>query len=101
MNILKTSVSTLCMCLFVVFTNQAQTKKTVSQGYVLEGTITGLEDGTTVKLIPGATHSSEPAVAETTLKGGKFSFKGKLNEPRLFYFEFGKSKGYLNAIRKF
>lgn len=80
---------------------RAQKKKTTAPAavsYNIEGIITGVADGTTVKLIPGATHSSELPVAETTLKEGKFNFTGKLNEPRFFYIVFGKSKGFIPLI---
>lgn len=82
----------------VSYYHHAQTKKAAPTSYTLEGSIKGLEDGTAVKLIPGATHSSEVAVAETTSKDGKFIFSGKLNEPRLFYLEFGKNKGYIPVL---
>ncbi|PIF29685.1 uncharacterized protein DUF4369 [Flavobacterium sp. 9] len=101
MNTIKFKVIGLCICLFAFSNNiLAQKKKpaVASTSYNLEGNITGLEDGTTIKLIPGATHSSESAVAETTLKDGKFTFTGKLNEPRLFYLEFGKNKGYIPVL---
>ena len=101
MNTIKFKVIGLCICLFAFSSNiQAQKKKpaVAATSYNLEGNITGLEDGTTIKLIPGATHSSESAVAETTIKDGKFTFAGKLNEPRLFYLEFGKNKGYITVL---
>ncbi|WP_337965899.1 TlpA disulfide reductase family protein [uncultured Flavobacterium sp.] len=101
MNTIKFKVIGLCICLFAFSNNiQAQKKKpaVAETSYNLEGNITGLEDGTTIKLIPGATHSSESAVAETTIKDGKFTFTGKLNEPRLFYLEFGKNKGYIPVL---
>lgn len=101
MNTIKFKVIGLCICLFAFSNNsQAQKKKpaVAATSYNFEGNITGLEDGTTIKLIPGATHSSESAVAETTIKGGKFTFTGKLNEPRLFYLEFGKNKGYIPVL---
>lgn len=71
---------------------------TTASSYTIEGNIAGLEEGTAVKLIPGATHSSELPVAETTLKDGKFAFTGKLNEPRFFYISFGKSKGSIPVM---
>lgn len=80
---------------------QAQKKKTASPAaasYTIEGNITGLTDGTAVKLVPGATHSSELPVAETALKDGKFTFSGKLNESRFFYVVFGKSKGNISVM---
>src|SRR5690606_15736389 len=50
------------------------------------------------KLLPGATHSNEKAVAETTVENGEFSFSGKLEEPRLFYVVFGDNQGFINAV---
>lgn len=82
----------------VSYNNQAQTKKATPTSYILEGSIKGLEDGTEVKLVPGATHSSEPAVAETILKEGKFTFTGKLKEPRFFYVVLGKNKAYIPVL---
>lgn len=82
-------------------TTIAQKKKVTTPAatsYSIEGNITGLADGTTVKLIPGATHSSETPVAETAVKDGKFTFTGKLNEPRFFYIVFGKNKGFVNLM---
>jgi thiol-disulfide isomerase/thioredoxin len=99
MNTIKYKIFALCLGLSMVsYSNQAQTKKAAPQSYTLEGNIKGLEDGTTIQLIPGATHSSEAAVAETTSKDGKFTFTGKLNEPRLFYLSFGKSKGFIPVL---
>jgi thiol-disulfide isomerase/thioredoxin len=85
----------------MVSNTQAQKKKTaapVAASYTIEGNVTGLEEGTTVKLIPGGTHSSELPVAETTLKDGKFTFTGKLKEPRFFYIIFGKNKGNISVM---
>ncbi|GAA6771537.1 DUF4369 domain-containing protein [Flavobacterium sp. CGRL2] len=94
MNTIKYKILGLCICLFVISNHGiAQKKKaimTAPASYSIEGTITGLADGTTVQLIPGATHSSESPVAETTLKEGKFIFTGKLNEPRFFLSGFWK-----------
>lgn len=82
----------------VSYSHQAQTKKATPQSYSVEGNIKDLEDGTTIQLIPGATHSSETPVAETVSKDGKFVFTGKLKEPRLFYLSFGKSKGFIPVL---
>jgi thiol-disulfide isomerase/thioredoxin len=104
MKAINTKILGLCICLFMYSnSSEAQKKKKkttapATSSYTVEGNITGLEDGTSVKLIPGATHSSEPAAAETTIKGGKFVFSGKLNEPRLFYVTFGKDKGMIPVL---
>ncbi|WP_289057328.1 TlpA disulfide reductase family protein [uncultured Flavobacterium sp.] len=102
MNTIKYKILGLCICLFMISNNgQAQKKKTASPAatsYSIEGNVTGLIDGTAVKLIPGGTHTSELPVAETTLKDGKFTFSGKLNEPRFFYVVFGKNKGNISVM---
>ena len=102
MKAINTKILGLCICLFMYSnSSEAQKKKATvpaSSSYTVEGNITGLDDGTAVKLIPGAIHSSEPAVAETTIKGGKFVFSGKLNEPRLFYVTFGKNMGMILVL---
>lgn len=99
MNTIKYKIFGLCLGFSLVsYTSQAQAKKAIPQSYTLEGSIKGLEDGTLIELIPGATHSSETAVAETTSKDGKFTFTGKLKEPRLFYISFAKSKGFIPVL---
>ncbi|WP_433815769.1 redoxin domain-containing protein [Flavobacterium johnsoniae] len=101
MNTIKYKITALCICLFMVSNSQAQKKKTAAPAaasYTIEGNVTGLEEGTAVKLIPGGTHSSELPVAETTLKDGKFTFTGKLKEPRYFYVSFGKNKGIIPVM---
>ncbi|WJS96762.1 AhpC/TSA family protein [Flavobacterium johnsoniae] len=102
MNTIKYKILGLCICLLSISNSTiAQKKKAVTTSatsYTIEGNISGLEEGTAVKLIPGGTHSSELPVAETTLKDGKFIFAGKLNEPRYFYITFGKSKGMIPVM---
>jgi len=102
MKAIQNKILGFCLCLFMVSINiQAQKKKvatTPASSYTIEGNITGLSEGTAVKLVPGATHSSELPVAETTLKDGKFTFTGKLKEPRFFYVVFGKSKGNISVM---
>ncbi|WP_163408538.1 TlpA disulfide reductase family protein [Flavobacterium ajazii] len=102
MNTIKYKILGLCICLFVFSNNtQAQKKKTAAPAatsYTIDGTITGLADGTAVELVPGATHSSESPIAKTILKDGKFTFTGKLNEPRFFYLIFGKNKGSIAVM---
>ena len=102
MRAIKYKIAALSICLFLISNSgTAQKKKTATPAatsYAIEGNITGLPEGTTVQLVPGATHSSEVPVAETTVKEGKFTFTGKLNEPRFFYLVFGKNKGYIHLI---
>ena len=98
MKTIKFKILALCTLLMVSYHHEAQTKKAAPASYTLEGNITGLENGMAVKLIPGATHDSEKPVAETTLKDGKFTFTGKLNEPRFFYIAFGDNKGFIPVL---
>ena len=49
-------------------------------GYKVTGTVTGLPDGTVLQLTPMG-HSQEPAIAETSVKNGKFTFEGKVEQP--------------------
>lgn len=99
MNAIKYKIVGLCICLFMVsYSSHAQAKKVTPTLYTLEGNIKGIQDGMAVKLVPGATYSSETAVAETTIKDGKFTFTGKLKEPRLFYVTFGKDKGSIPVL---
>lgn len=51
----------------------------------LNGSISGLTDGTIIELLPGATHKSEKAIASQPVKGGKFSMKLNSPGPRLYY----------------
>lgn len=64
--------------------------------YTIEGNISGLDEGITMLLIPGATHKDQKPVAESVIVDGKFSFTGATDEPRMFYIrtkeEFGQIK---------
>ncbi|WP_442587665.1 redoxin domain-containing protein [Pedobacter sp. AW31-3R] len=55
--------------------------------FTLSGTIKGLPEGTKLILVPGATHSDEKPVAKATVIKGKFTFKGTVSSPRLFYIQ--------------
>lgn len=101
MKAIQYKITALCICLFMVSHNGfSQKKKTTAApaSYTIEGTITGLANGLAVKLVPGATYSSELPIAETTLKDGKFTFTGKLKEPRFFNLIFGKNQGYIGVM---
>jgi len=95
---LKRTIYAVIACVLITANTTAQNKKIPSTGYSIEGQITGLEEGIKVKLVPSATHSSEAAVAETMVKDGKFSFNGRLNEPRLFFVAFGENKGFIPVL---
>lgn len=86
----------LILCLIITVSSCKQTP--TSESYSLDASILGLKDGTVVKLVPGAIHSSMPAVSETTSVNGNFGFKGILNEPRFFYIMLGKNKGSIPVM---
>lgn len=67
-----------------------------SDSFTIEATITGIAEGTTIQLIPGATHQEEKAVAETTVIGGKFSFTLNVPEARMFVLV----PGYVRILTK-
>ena len=50
------------------------------KGYVINGQVEGLEDGTTLTLVP-MSHDNDSALAEATVQGGKFQFTGVAEEP--------------------
>lgn len=86
----------LVICLIITVSSCKQTP--TSKSYNLEASILGLKDGTVIKLVPGAIHSSMPAVSETTSVNGNFVFKGVLNEPRFFYIMLGKNEGSIAVM---
>ncbi len=66
--------------------------------YAINGTISGLAEGTVIELVPGATHSDEKAIATCELKEGKFTFSGTLDEPRLFNLKVENTYGQLPVM---
>ena len=50
------------------------------KGYVINGQVEGLEDGTTLTLVP-MSHDNDSALAEATVQGGKFQLTGVAEEP--------------------
>ena len=50
------------------------------KGYVINGQVEGLDDGTVVTLVP-MSHDNDSALAEATVKDGKFQFTGVAEEP--------------------
>lgn len=62
--------------------NQTKTKvadaNQVATGFLINGVVTGFPDGTNVEFLNGQSGATEMS---TTLKDGKFSFKGKMERP--------------------
>lgn len=50
------------------------------KGYVINGQVEGLDDGTVVTLVP-MSHDNDSAIAEATVQGGKFQLVGVADEP--------------------
>ncbi|MBA4744547.1 MAG: AhpC/TSA family protein [Muricauda sp.] len=94
----KSIYTIIGMCLLLLIASCKQEGTKLDNAFELEGNIVGLPEGTAVKLVPGATHSNEPAIAETTAKEGKFKLTGTLEEPRFFYLVFGDNKGMIPVM---
>jgi peroxiredoxin len=74
----------------------AQTGKVT--GFVLNGTITGIKDGTVVKL-EDANKNSE--ITKSVIQKGKFTLKGKLDEPSLCWLKItGEDPQYIYLENK-
>lgn len=50
-----------------------------SRQYKVEGNVAGLDDGAIVQLVP-MSHDNESPIAEATVNGGKFTFKGEIGD---------------------
>ena len=55
-----------------------------SDNYKITGMLYGFADNTKVSLTLAATHQDEKKEMETTVQDGKFTFVGKLVEPRYY-----------------
>lgn len=71
------------MAMLVFFSSVSQAF-TVLPGFEIMGQINGLEEGTTVELVPGATYKDEKPTAIAKVQNGKFRFSGKVDGPRYF-----------------
>jgi thiol-disulfide isomerase/thioredoxin len=72
--------ATFVLLLLTIFANASS----LQQVYSINGTFTGLANGTVLELIPSGTHDDEKVVASTMIKDSKFSFNDKVDGPRLF-----------------
>jgi len=70
----------LPVVIFAQVKPKAKTTATTNtpEGFTISGTITGFDDGATVALLNGQTGAQ---LDQTTITKGKFSFKGKMDEP--------------------
>lgn len=65
--------------------------------YKLQGELTSAPDGTKIALVPFSKFDAKPE-AETTIEGGKFSFKGQVPEPRLYFLVLGNKESYYRVM---
>lgn len=66
-----------------------------TEGFVIDGDVTGFAEGTTVALLNGQTGAPE---SEATIQKNKFSFKGKLTEPAFKIILFNKQPPYITLF---
>lgn len=99
----------LLIALFLPVAAVAQKKKPVAKskvtkvapapkaadGFTIDGTAKGFADGTPVALLNGQTGAPEQ---ETTVKGGKYSFKGKVEIPDFKIILFNKKPPYITLF---
>lgn len=69
-----------------------------SKPFKIEASLSGLEDGTVIELVPGGTHSRESAVATSELKMGKVVFTSTVESPRCFYIKVKNSYGAVSVM---
>jgi len=61
----------------------------------INGTVTGFNEGATVEFLNGQTGATEQS---TLLKGGKFSFKGKMERPEFKIILFNRQQPYITIF---
>jgi thiol-disulfide isomerase/thioredoxin len=61
----------------------------------INGTVTGFNEGATVEFLNGQTGATEQS---TTLKDGKFSFKGKMEKPEFKIILFNRQQPYITVF---
>ncbi|HEX2683146.1 MAG TPA: TlpA disulfide reductase family protein [Ferruginibacter sp.] len=67
----------------------------VSTDFVINGTVTGFPEGTSVEFLNGQTGQAEMS---TQLKGGKFNFKGKMDKPDFKIILFNRQQPYITVF---
>jgi peroxiredoxin len=63
--------------------------------FVINGTVTGFPDGSTVEFLNGQTGATEMA---NEVRGGKFSFKGKMDKPEFKIILFNRQPPYITVF---
>ncbi|MFA6872888.1 MAG: TlpA disulfide reductase family protein [Bacteroidaceae bacterium] len=73
--------------------------QTPNGSYLIKGKLSGLAEGTSLELLPGATHKNEKPVAISKVgTDGTFSFKGTIPSPRMFYLHVPDSRGIYKLV---
>lgn len=68
---------------------------TAASEFNINGTVTGFNEGATVEFLNGQTGATEQS---TILKGGKFSFKGKMERPDFKIILFNRQQPYITIF---
>lgn len=71
---------------------------TSKDSFTINGTISGLTDGTEIYLVPGSTHKQEKPIASTTLAHGKFTFSGQVETPRMYYLKLKENSNVIKVL---
>lgn len=93
MKSIKSFISIIVICLLI-----SSCSSTPPTSYTIEGTVAGLEDGTQIELLPGATHKDEKPIAEAVVTAGKFTFTGSTEEPRMFFIRVKNAYGVMKVM---
>ena len=68
-----------------------------NKGYVLKGNLQGVTNGTKIALVPFSKYSQKTEL-ETVIQNGKFTLKGEVSEPRLYYLVLGDKNDYYQIM---
>ena len=69
-----------------------------SDKVTIKGKVSGISDGTEIRLLPGATHSNESPIATTTITNGEFSMTTEAPGPRMFYLQVDGHTGIIKFM---
>lgn len=71
---------------------------TFAQTFSISGKLDGLPEGTTLQLIPAATHQDEKPIATATVKEGSFQLTSTTDFPRQYYISVKDSYGVIPIV---
>lgn len=81
----------------VYFSISATVFANSAKGYTLEGTLKGATNGTKIALVPFSKYSQKTEL-ETTIQNEKFTLKGEVSEPRLYFLVLGDKNDYYQIM---